>query len=197
VGIYKAVISTWADGVNAEDAIQITPTFRTETGESGLDSLAQEILDKWQAYISPTFASNQQRVTLYVAGGVKPNYPVAQKEENLGQGVATTLNRDIALCLSYYSQFNRPRFRGRLYLPCAIAGISVTGARPSTTQQQKAADLASVLAGVGGTNVTWGLWSTVDKVFRPTTHWWVDNAWDTQRRRGQKPTSRLEGAIAG
>jgi hypothetical protein len=33
----------------------------------------------------------------------------------------------------------------------------------------------------------------VDGVGRPVTNWWVDNNWDSQRRRGTKPTARLEG----
>lgn len=198
MGIYKAVVSTWADGLAADDAIQVTPTFRTETGESGLDALAQEILDKWQLYLSSTHSNSQTRVTLYVADNpTPPNYPVAQKEENSGVSVASTTNRDIALCLSYYSQVNRPRHRGRLYVPCAIANLVTSSARPSAGVQTRVGDLATVLAGVGGTNVTWGLYSTIDHVFRPTTHWWVGNAWDSQRRRGQKETARLEGTIAG
>lgn len=198
MGIYKAVVSTWTDGLNPEDAIQITPTFRTETGESGLDSLAQEILTKWNAYLAGGQQSAQKRVTLYSADCITPPcYPVAMKEHNVGVAPASTTNRDIALCLSYYSQFNRPRFRGRLYVPMSLLNINAGGARPSAGVMTAVGNLATVLAGIGNGNVTWGVYSKVDREFKPTTHWWVGNSWDSQRRRGQKQTDRIQAAIAG
>ena len=47
--------------------------------------------------------------------------------------------QEIALCLSYYSGFNRPRLRGRLYLPYAwifqSSGTGTASVRPTSTQQ--------------------------------------------------------------
>jgi hypothetical protein len=41
-------------------------------------------------------------------------------------------------------------------------------------------------------------------VYSPTTgqtkkveHWWVDDEWDTQRRRGLRATTRDEGTVSG
>jgi len=37
---------------------------------------------------------------------------------------------------------------------------------------------------------TWVVYSTVDNAMYPVDNGWVDNSWDTQRRRGVKPTAR-------
>jgi hypothetical protein len=118
-----------------------------------------------------------------------PSYPVAETD-NVVAAPATNDPRETALCLSFYSEHNRPSQRGRLYIPkCMIPGQ--TGVRPTTAQQQTVMDFAhDVLVlepGVG----QWAIWSPTHKSEHVVTNYWCDDEWDTMRSRGLKATSRL------
>jgi hypothetical protein len=39
-------------------------------------------------------------------------------------------------------------------------------------------------------NIGYGVYSKVDGLFTPIVQFWVDNAFDTQRRRGSAPSAR-------
>lgn len=101
-----------------------------------------------------------------------------------------------SLCLSFQGQRvsgeSQARRRGRIYLgPLGYSGAE-DWARPS-------AGLISLLATAGDTLLAasdaqlhwnWAVWSTVNAEMTVVTDGWVDNAWDTQRRRGLEYTSR-------
>ena len=97
--------------------------------------------------------------------------------------------REVALCLSFYSQRNLPRNRGRLYLGPFTAG-QVNTERPAADVIAAAMALGAGIANIGGTNVDWCVRSSVDNVYRKVTNYWVDNEWDHIRARGYKATSR-------
>jgi hypothetical protein len=117
---------------------------------------------------------------------------------------------EVAIAASYYSGRNIPRQRGRIYIgPLSIfaAGSDDAGqvARPDPNLLNSIVDRMATLrdrAGVG----SWSVWSrakdaTVNKDGSPNparphslyviTDVWVDNEFDTQRRRGAKATSRI------
>jgi hypothetical protein len=94
--------------------------------------------------------------------------------------------REVALCLSYYSERNLPRFRGRLYIGPFISAQML----PSQSHIDGVKALATGLAGIGGPDVDWGLWSPTRNAFSKITHGWVDNEWDTVRSRGLTASSR-------
>ncbi len=95
--------------------------------------------------------------------------------------------REVACCLSYYSERNLPRFRGRLY----IGPFTDAGLRPASSSHIAAVKgLATGLAGVGGPDVDWGLWSPTRGAFSKITNVWVDDEWDTVRSRGLRATTR-------
>jgi hypothetical protein len=94
--------------------------------------------------------------------------------------------REVSLCLSYYSQRNIPRFRGRLF----IGPWNFAEERPNVSAINSLVTLASDMAAIGGLDVDWGLWSPTRNEFSKITNGWVDNEWDTQRSRGLKATSR-------
>jgi hypothetical protein len=94
--------------------------------------------------------------------------------------------REVALCLSYFSERNLPRFRGRMY----IGPWSNAFERPDFNQRNQLVQLAAALGAVGGPDVDWGLWSPTRNAFSKITAGWVDNEWDTVRSRGLKATTR-------
>lgn len=55
-------------------------------------------------------------------------------------------------------------------------------------------DLATGIDGLSGV-AKLGIWSKADGEHYPVTDCYMDNAWDTQRRRGPDPTSRVEKSI--
>jgi hypothetical protein len=94
--------------------------------------------------------------------------------------------REVALCLSYFSERNLPRFRGRLF----IGPWSTSPERPYPSQQATLVTLAGALANIGGPDVDWGLWSPTRAAFSKITAGWVDDEWDTVRSRGMRATGR-------
>jgi hypothetical protein len=194
----RVTIATSQDSVTPVDRIMITPHFVHAPPHSGLEAFVDDVIAKWSAYCVAPGNTGECTVKVYDAADVTPpNYPLFEKTVREGVAPAATQQRETAMCLSYYAGFNRPRFRGRLYVPCSLVGINVGGARPTGANQTKTGDLAAVLASMGGTEYQWGLWSRIDKADRPVTHWWVDNSWDHQRRRGVRPTSRISGTTTG
>jgi hypothetical protein len=96
------------------------------------------------------------------------------------------LPREVALCLSYFSERNLPRFRGRLYIGPWNSGTE----RPDAGQISVLTALAGRLQTIGGVDTDWGLWSTTRNDFSKITAGWVDNEWDTTRSRGLRAVTR-------
>jgi len=94
--------------------------------------------------------------------------------------------REVALCLSFFSERNLPRFRGRLY----IGPFGSAGARPSVDTRNELVALAGRIGNVGGVDVDWQLFSPTRNAYSKVTAGWVDDEWDTVRSRGRKPTTR-------
>jgi len=174
------------------DALVITPHFNDQGVGSDPEGLANDLADAlngWEPGSVPL------KIKVYDAQGTVPVYPVAEVTRNGPAVPLAGANREVAVCLSFYAGSNRPRHRGRLYIPAPVAGMALTGSRPSAGVQQKAADLVPLFADLGGADVDWCVYSRLDDTARSVSHWWVDNAWDVQRRRGLQPTARLEGDV--
>lgn len=186
------------------DVMSINPCFRHQTDLSigGVEwaPLAQDLADGLATWsISP--ATRQLTVKLYkiedpVAG--EPHRPQATVTKAAGTFLPTPGPGEIAVCLSFYGGSNAPYNRGRLYIPfAAFSGSAPAGSRPSAANRTKVGDLVPLFAGLGGVNVDWIVWSPTKKAATKVDHWWVDDEWDTQRRRGLKPTTRTAGTTGG
>lgn len=198
MAIYKLATAIQMGSQLPRDAMMINPVINNVSGLGG----AQQLVDDWATVIK-TFSgittAGQITVKAYDCEGTKPVYPAATKILNPGTTMATsTYPREIALCLSFYNVHNAPRMRGRLYIPLAWMN-SVTGPpgeRPSAAYIAKVAGLATSLQSLGGIDDDWSVWSGIDKVARKVTNWFVDDEWDTQRRRGLRSTSRTVGTTS-
>jgi hypothetical protein len=119
------------------------------------------------------------------------------------------LPNEVALCLSYQavaiSGESQARRRGRIFFGplCNTANtLSATGeCRPSaalvTALCGAATLLATPAATAAGDLVHWAVYSpttdlteTIDDAFQDVDNGWVDNSFDTQRRRGRDATAR-------
>lgn len=193
---FKIVLSTWLDTTDASDALQITPTFDTGITAGNPETLCNDLLTAWEAWLAVNVRGTQIRATAYDVRGAKPNYPKFMVTRNADTAKPAPNNRELALCLSFFNENNRPRNRGRLYIPVCFTGQNANGAVADGQLTQKVADLVPIFTGLGGIDVDWGVWSTVDSQFRKATDWFVDNSWDTQRRRGKRATARVKGTTS-
>lgn len=165
----------------------------------------------WQALaddISRVFQTGWSGATceviakLYDMGDAHPRPVKATSIKGSGLHPASPMPREISLCLSFYAGRNLPRQRGRIYLPCAVGiGSGSLAARPSTVVLNKALALATTsnqsLPDIGGVDVKHVVYSPTDATARQVTNYYVDDEWDTQRRRGLRATTRVVAAREG
>jgi hypothetical protein len=182
------------DTMAATDVANINPCFKVVQGPvfaaADWQALCEDLATALKAF---AVLDNQLTVKAYDCQGAKPNYPLATAVRDAGTAVATNINRDVALCLSFFSDTNRPRQRGRLYIPCCICAIQPSGAYATAAHMNTVGTLATTFSALGGINVDWVVFSKKDNTSHPVTNWYVDNNWDTQRRRGPRSTARVSG----
>jgi len=191
MAVYRLQTTFYRDSTLPADGMTITPHFDVGgLGPPDIQALCDDLATALEAWDNLT---GQLVVKAYDAQGTPPVYPVGETTRNIGLAPATSSVRETAVCLSFFAGQNRPRNRGRLFIPTVITGVTVAASRPTAAIQQKVADLVPIFTNLGGTNVDWCVYSRLDNVARSVTNWWVDNAWDTVRSRGLRPTARLEG----
>lgn len=101
---------------------------------------------------------------------------------------------ELSMVLSFHgdltvSGVNKARRRGRFY----IGPLGFLGGEPIGSNQVgyvHAAGNAMLLASSSNTDWTWVVYSPTGDTSTPVVGGWVDNAYDVQRRRGLKATSR-------
>lgn len=184
---YRVQISFPADSALPRDEMSITPHFSGDAPSALADALAQNLITFGSVGAKPF------KIKVYDALKAPPSYPLATQEQ-VGAAPATGVPREITMCLSYYSNFNRPSFRGRLYLPYTLIG-GVAGTRPSTAQQQAVLDFSDVLTQGLPAGHRWVVWSKKNHQANDVTHIWCDNEWDTQRSRGMRGDARLTQTV--
>jgi hypothetical protein len=166
---------------------------------AGIDynQLATDLDAIWRSNWGRPAGTQEQQVTLYDLDDPKPRAPRAQVVTSKGAAPNSNLPREVALCLSFYSERNLPRNRGRIYLSPAARGLSSLGARPSATNMSDALAMADAFSGLGGVNIDWCVRSVMDNQFKKVTHAFVDDEWDTVRKRGLRKTTRQEHDVSG
>lgn len=117
------------------------------------------------------------------------------------------LPSECAICLSFAADFGsdvefapgvrpRQRDRGRVFLG-PLNAVVIT--EDTTTHYAKLGSSILDTIGMAGTRLrddltgfglTWSVWSRKNASIKPVTSCSVDNAFDTQRRRGERPTLR-------
>jgi len=114
-----------------------------------------------------------------------------------GTGGSEPLPGEVALVLSLRTTLNTARGRGRIYLGPFNQASDQTG--PAMDSQPSAAvrnDIAASAARLANQAVaggcSWQVLSRAGGFITEVTHGYVDDAWDTQRRRGRAPTTRTQ-----
>lgn len=154
------------------------------------------------AYMAPYLsrAFGDTTFQAYDLADPEPRVPILTAGEQIApaSGATSSLPNEVAICLSYQaariSGLPQARRRGRVYIGPLGNGAAAGGTTVAATLDPtfnlvlRSAALAMRVAGTAGTS--WGVRSRVGSVTRVVTDGWVDDAFDTQRRRGLGPSVR-------
>lgn len=138
-------------------------------------------------------------VKVYDLGQSEPRDAHEEQFTFTVQTTTTALPNEVALCLSFKtSQGNvGPSNRGRIYFGPLGGTISVGedanhNAIPTAGLTSALLDLAVRLYdNVSAHDMPWAIYSRKNNSLGLVQNAWVDNAFDTQRRRGNDPTGRV------
>ena len=154
-------------------------------------------------------------IKVYNVADAKPRPIIYQCQFLPGHaGAGNGMPEHVALCLSFYSLRNIPKHRGRIYLgplkdTGATGSVIAGGIRPASTLMDALANSGERLrqalpasvtngmtlqvvpdTGAVPTATNWSIYSVKDNAFRLVTAGWVDDEWDTQRRRRVRASAR-------
>lgn len=144
-----------------------------------------------------TIRLDQHEFKWYNLADPKPRAPV--REETwafLAAPSGSPLPSECAIVLSFQapklSGVPQPRRRNRIYVGPIETGRVDGDGRINVGTTQTISDAAADLrtASQAATDWTWFVYSPTSGQGEPVTDGWVDNAWDTQRRRGVSSTIR-------
>lgn len=187
--VFRASIAVQADTALPADVLTINPHY------NGDDAAALAAALKANCLAYSPIGTRPFTIKIYDAMKPPPNYPLASASST-GTVTASQCPRELALCVSYYTTYNRPRFRGRLYIPATWL-TSAPAVRPTAgLMTAAAAVITSVVAKALPSQCVWVVYSPTDKKSQgAVTNYWVDDEWDTIRSRGMKPTTRQLSTI--
>ena len=126
----------------------------------------------------------------------EPRTPVLIVPETITPGT-TAMPGQVAIVASFEaaptSGSPQARRRGRVYIgPLSAATLNTSTGGPTTAVVGAVSDAALALATAGkaAAGWSWTVWSQVDEAGRQVDRGWVDDGWDTQRRRKIAATAR-------
>jgi hypothetical protein len=208
------VLAIW-QGVSALPEDRYISTFAFSSDAASTTAAQNAAIDKVVAFYDSTNAGG--RVGQYMSGQVinealsefraydlgDPPFertPLIRPNTTVVMGSGTGLPSEVAVCLSYYQTRNRPRRRGRIYVgPLNISAVSGVGNTvPRVVPEFQNTLLAAGLAMASPSTSPQFCFvaqqdATTAPIARVPTHMWVDNAFDTQHRRGEKASARVTG----
>lgn len=189
--------------------------FYTDTAGGGVRGIAAYL----SPVLSRTTDATVDIYNINTTTGQAGN-PVAIRSLTLGAvsgSAGARLPEEVACCLSFRGSYStrvedepagptgpegdhhlRARVRGRVYIGplVTLALHSASAGDEARVSQDLQTDLVEsardfLHADLGSSSWAWSVYSRVEQAYVAVTVVWVDNAWDTQRRRGAKTTSRL------
>lgn len=186
--------------VGTADAVTMAPLAR-EMVRAFYNDLASLQTEPVKNYLSGELNPSAAQIKIYDHADPEPRVPLYDGTLGVtGPAPVGTGNlpAEVAIALSYLAEQESGvpagRRRGRIYIgplrSGASEGSSATTTRPAgsalTNISRAAAELAS-----GPIGCRWAVYSRRDEAFRQILNGYLDNAFDTQRRRGPDTTSRV------
>lgn len=212
MAFYRTLATLGRDSGLTED--QIVNTWHYEDDEPGVEVASVE---SWHAELLAFYQSFDDRLSGTLSGVItftsynladdEPRIPVLTEVEALTVSApGSDLPSECAVVLSFHgaqaSGVNMARRRGRVYLGPWLqsqADLVSGDTRVDPTCVSAIATAADAMLGpIGLFGGRWAVYSpttrasggSLDASFHDVVGGWVDNAWDTQRRRGARATSR-------
>lgn len=146
------------------------------------------------SFFSSAIERVKSEIRTYQMGQAPPREVSIRPFELLGGGGAG-LPEEVALCLSFYSARNIKRQRGRVFLGPIRQSENVQPAptmasRPGGNMIEAIRDAARRLEKKASPRPEWCILSRAAGLLYPVTAGWIDDTWDTQRRRGASQNVR-------
>ena len=151
--------------------------------------------------LAPYVDETQARIKIYDLADPLPRVPVYNSLAPLNfanQASATGLPPEAAICLSFQGALvsgqPQARRRGRIFIGAlAHMGAGSSVAFPNVTSGTRTSitgAAAAMKSAMAADDWAWSVWSKTDNAAVLVDNGWVDNAVDTQRRRGNTATAR-------
>lgn len=170
------------------DVMCVTPHYFGDSPQALADALKANFIAAVNIGAATPF-----KIKVYDAQKAPPSYPLAEASNGTGFA-AYNIPREVAICLSYYSTWNRKSYRGRLYLPQKWVAGSIAE-RPTGTQIGNALAYKTTFGGGLPAGHNWVVYSKKLGQSFGVNQVWVDDEWDTVRMRGLRGTTRQTGTV--
>lgn len=190
----------WMDSGLPED--YATNTWHIDTVDSNpLEGTVEFFSDVTAFFLAvDTYLSSELEGTMayraYDMSDPEPRVPFYINGSALTPGTGK-LPSEVALCSSFQgtpaSGLVQARRRGRVYIgPLATAAVDAATGRPAAAFLSALSVATDTLAesAAASTEYSWVVFSPTGGLLTTITNGWVDNAFDTQRRRGLAATAR-------
>ena len=155
------------------------------------------LYNTWRPQMSALIGQNNHEIKSYDMEDPEPRAPIVDTTFNLTSAPAGgSLPPEVSLCLSYQapkvSGLPQARRRGRIFLPPMNGNaVDTTTGRPAAAAVTAAVACGdNLLTAAAAGTWDWAVYSTVNGAGVAVTNGWVDNEFDTQRRRGRLPSFR-------
>jgi len=152
-------------------------------------------------FLSPVL-SGDWLTKVYNLDDAEPRVPMFEDSGSFAVGPTDPMPSEVAVCLSFQgnstSGDNQARRRGRIFLgPLDVsASDAAVPPRPNAALiETMRAAANNVLLPSNGGDPEWCVYSRVSDTGWPVTNGWIDNAFDTQRRRGEDANARTTFSV--
>lgn len=186
-----------------DDSVVNTWHVYTVTGVPNWSDVVQaweNFMDGIRILFPATVAQSGHSVRVYDLADPEPRAPEADIAWQFGSApTGNTLPAEVALCVSFegvrISGTDQARRRGRIYLG-PIDAAEMTAGRPSSSWPTDLVTyFKTFIEDLNTAGCYFVVRSRVGDNNVQVARIWVDNAFDTQRRRGVEPTSRSTDSI--
>lgn len=139
----------------------------------------------------------------YDLGDPEPRTPIGDTTFSLTPVASTPFPSDVAICLSYRTDYPsgaiRGRRRGRIYIGPLLSStgtvVSQQGIRVQSTVVNNILGAAQLLNSTIATTLLWAIYSPTDNLAWPIVEASIDNGFDTRRSRDNAATTRTAVVI--
>lgn len=199
MAIHRATTTIEPANGNPDDVSTNTLHFDVDNTLSASIDAAQVAVEQFYDDISSIYSNlmtTSARTEWYQLSDAPPRRPVKNQAFTMTAIGGNPLPTECACVMSFQAEpvsgLPQARRRNRIYLgPMGAADVDTSGNVLNTVVSQIASAGGALLsASEAQADWSWAIWSPTDGQGTPVNNGWVDNSFDTQRRRGRTATGR-------